>query len=147
MGDPMNLYAHLFTNPAGPGDMRPTALQIIEDHNLIGAWNDRTVLITGGSSGIGLETARAMHATGADVFITARTASKGDEAVSEIRRSSVGTGRLEVIEMELSSLASVRQAASSFLQRSSSLNVLINNAGVMGVPHTLTEDGHESHLV
>ena len=146
MSNPVNPYAHFFTDPAGPGDGRPTALQIIEDNNLINSWAGRTVLITGGSGGIGLETARAMHATGADVFITARTAAKGDAALADIRQTSQGKGRLRTIEMELSSLASVRAAAASFLQQSTALHILINNAGIMAVPHSLTEDGHESQF-
>lgn len=141
----MELYADAFANPSGPGDSRPTALQIIEDHKLINSWTGRTVLITGGSTGLGLETARALHATGADIYITARTAAKGDVALNDIHQTSPGKGLLATIEMELSSLASVRAAATAFLQQSSTLNISINNAGVMGVPYTLTEDGHESH--
>lgn len=62
-----------FSNPSGPGDSRPTAFQIIKDHNLINNWVGRTVLIIGGSIGLGLETARTLHATGANIYITEET--------------------------------------------------------------------------
>jgi NAD(P)-dependent dehydrogenase (short-subunit alcohol dehydrogenase family) len=122
-------YAKEHQNVSGPGDARPTAMQIIKDNNLIGKWSGRTCLVTGGTSGIGPETARALHATGADVFITARDLAKAKEVVEEIRSKSDGNGKLEIIEMEMRSLKSVKAAAQEFLARSKQLHVLVNNAG------------------
>ncbi|KAH6685802.1 short-chain dehydrogenase [Plectosphaerella plurivora] len=65
-------YAQAHEFPAGPGDARPTASQIIKDEGLEGKWQDKVILITGGSAGIGLETARALAATGANLYLTGR---------------------------------------------------------------------------
>lgn len=129
MSDPFHPYADLFAHPQGPGDSRPTALQIIRDNDLTNRWSDRVVLVTGGTSGLGLETARALFATGADVFITARDLQKGQDAIDGIRKSSEGSGKLEMIEMDMNSLDSVKEAAKAFLAKSSKLNILVNNAG------------------
>lgn len=90
----------------------------------------KVALVTGGTSGIGVETVRALHATGADVFFTARDSKRGAETQQEIAKRSTGKGRLQVIMMDLDSLESVRQAAQDFLSRSNKLNILVNNAGM-----------------
>ena len=59
-------YATAHRNPQGPGDARPTALQVVQDDQLIGKLTGVTALITGCSSGLGVETARALHAAGQD---------------------------------------------------------------------------------
>ncbi|KAI0904162.1 putative short-chain dehydrogenase [Ustulina deusta] len=143
MSSPFNPYAEQHEDPNGPGDQRPTAIQILEDNNLIQAWPDKVVLITGATSGIGIETTRAMYATGARVFILVRDTAKAQPIVAEIISSTHGNGEIEIIEMDLDSLDSVKNAARQFLQKSSRLNVLINNAGVMACPRTVTVDGFE----
>jgi NAD(P)-dependent dehydrogenase (short-subunit alcohol dehydrogenase family) len=139
-------YAAVHKSPKGPGDARPTAMQIIKDENLIGQWSDKTALITGGSSGIGVETARALHATGARVFITTRDMAKAQAVVKDILSTSPSKVEIEIIHMELGSLASVRVGAAEFLARSNRLNILINNAGVMASPEGRTKDGFETHF-
>lgn len=88
------------------------------------------VLITGCSpGGLGPETAKAIHLAGADVFITARDSAKGKQVAEEILADGK-PGRVNVIQMDLGSLKSVRAAADDFLRRSGNkLHVLINNAG------------------
>ena len=129
MSDPLIPYAEHYLQPNGPGYERPTALQVIHDNNLIGKWTGKVVLVTGGTSGIGLETARALFATNADVFITARDLDKANKVIVDIRKSTQGEGRFEAIEMDMDKLESVRAAAQAFLVKSSKLNVLVNNAG------------------
>lgn len=80
-------------------------------------------------AGLGVETARALHATGADVFITARNKSKAQAAVDDILKSSPGKGKLEILLLDLESLQSVRDFATAFPDQSKQLNVLITNAG------------------
>ncbi|KAI3319366.1 putative short-chain dehydrogenase [Xylariaceae sp. AK1471] len=143
MSSPFNPYAEQHKDVSGPGDQRPTALQVLEDNNLIQAWPDKVVLITGASSGIGIETARAMYATGAQVFVMVRDTAKMQPIVADIIKSTKGTGKIEVIEMDLDSLDSVKNAAQQFLKKSSQLNVLVNNAGIMACPRTATVDGFE----
>ncbi|CAH0043773.1 unnamed protein product [Clonostachys solani] len=143
MSNPTKSYAESYRSPNGPGDARPTALQIVEDNQLVGVWKGRVVLVTGGTSGIGVETVRALHATGADVWFTARDASKGQNTLEDISKSSRGEGLLQVLAMDLDSLESVREAADSFLKKSSKLNILINNAGIMATPYSKTKEGFE----
>ncbi|KAI0195468.1 short chain dehydrogenase [Astrocystis sublimbata] len=139
----MSRYAATFENTQGPGDARPTALQIIKDEGLEGNMKDKVFFITGASSGIGIETARAFAATGAKVYLGVRNLSKGQTACA----SFLSPGRVELIEIDTASLASVRQAAAAFLQKSSTLNVLACNAGVMMIPtREETVDGFEKQL-
>lgn len=134
MSDAFNPYADLYANPSGPGDQRPTALKVVEDSGAKGTWAGRVVLVTGGTAGIGVETVRAMHSTGADVYFTARSLEKAAATKADVLKTSSGKGKLEVVEMDLDSLDSVRKAAKDFLGRSSKLNVLINNAGAFPQP-------------
>jgi hypothetical protein len=64
-----NLYATAHESPQGEGDARPTALQIIHDEGLVNKMTDKVMLVTGSSSGIGIETVRALHSTGAYIFM------------------------------------------------------------------------------
>ena len=130
MSDLFNPYAAEFANPKGPGDSRPTARQVIRDNDLLNKWTGKVALVTGATSGLGVETARALYATGADVFITARDVKKGQDVVDAILKSSEGQGRLEIIEMDMNSLDSVKKAAKAFLAQSNKLNILVNNAGM-----------------
>jgi NAD(P)-dependent dehydrogenase (short-subunit alcohol dehydrogenase family) len=100
------------------------------------------VLVTGGSSGLGQETARALAAKGAHVVLTARDVTKG-RAVADAIAASTGNQHVEVEEVELGSLASIRAFAARFLARHERLDVLVNNAGVMACPFAHTVDGFE----
>jgi NAD(P)-dependent dehydrogenase (short-subunit alcohol dehydrogenase family) len=101
-------------------------------------------VITGATSGIGLETARALSATGATLFLTARDLPKAKTSLLEI----LEPGRVSLVEMDNTSVESVRNAAATILTNSNGLiNILINNAGTMGISNlTLTEDKHEIHF-
>ncbi|TGO26392.1 hypothetical protein BPAE_0060g00070 [Botrytis paeoniae] len=137
-------YADAHRDPQGPGDARPTALQVVKDQDLVGKWKDKVVLITGCTSGIGVETARAMASTGAKVYITARRMEVGKSVAEKITKE---FGReVEVIELTLDSFDSIRNAAAAFLQKSQQLNILINNAGVMAAPEGRTADGFETQF-
>lgn len=108
-----------------------------------GKLGDKTILITGTSSGIGIETARALKATGARLFLTARNLSKAREALGDI----LEPGKVDLLLLDLNSLASVRKFADEFLTASNNkLNILINNAGVMATPEGTTEDGFETQF-
>jgi NAD(P)-dependent dehydrogenase (short-subunit alcohol dehydrogenase family) len=87
-------------------------------------------LSTGANDTTGLETARALHLTGAKIFITTRSATKSAAAIKTIIDSNGGErGGIEAITMELGDLSSVRHAAKEFLSRSDKLNILTCNAG------------------
>ena len=94
------------------------------------------VIVTGGNSGVGKATAAALAASGHSVLIACRTLEKGREAAAEM------VGDVDVAHLDLADLASVREFAESV----SDVDVLINNAGIMGVPLTRTADGFEAHI-
>ncbi|GKT52433.1 WW domain-containing protein [Colletotrichum spaethianum] len=144
----MSRYAASHTNPKGPGDARPTALQVVEDEGLIGQLTGKVVLITGANTGIGAETARAIHATGATLFLTARNSTKAQQAVDSVKNGPgpKSDAPVHAIELRLDSLTSVHSAAKEFLSRNDKLNFLILNAGVMATPEGKTEDGFETHF-
>ncbi|KAH6612157.1 hypothetical protein C7974DRAFT_407144 [Boeremia exigua] len=135
-------YAAAHQTLHGPGDQRPTALQVIKDEALEGKFEDKVVLITGCSAGLGVETARAMLSTGATLYLTARNLTRAREALGAIADSP----RVHLLQMDHTSLNSVRSCADHFLKQSKSLNILINNAGIMATPEVITEDGFESQF-
>lgn len=102
----------------------------------------RTVLITGGNTGIGKESAVALAREGARIVFTTRDAQKGESARNEIRQRS-GNDAVEVMELDLAQLASVREFASRFAGSHDHLDVLVNNAGLMLGSRRETVDGYE----
>jgi len=105
----------------------------------------RTAVITGASGGIGLETARAFASAGATVVLGNRRSDKSDKAVAELRASLPGA-TIELGELDLTSLASVRAFAAWVLSQHDTIDLLINNAGVMATPLERTADGFELQL-
>ena len=102
----------------------------------------RTILITGANAGIGKETAVALATMGADVVMACRSRAKGEEAMAEVRARS-GSDRVELGDLDLASLASVRTFAGDFLAAHDRLDVLVNNAGGITDRWTATADGFE----
>lgn len=100
----------------------------------------RTVLVTGATSGIGLETARALARMGALVLVGARDQARGQAVVDEIRAAG---GQAELTTVDLASFASIRAAASRLLAAHPALGVLVNNAGMASRRRELSPDGHE----
>jgi retinol dehydrogenase 12 len=101
----------------------------------------RTFLVTGGNTGIGLATARALAARGGRVHVACRSPEKGAAAVAAIR-AATGSDQVAFLQLDLADLQSVREAARTFLALGEPLHVLINNAGVAG-QRGLTSDGFE----
>ncbi|KAK5121218.1 hypothetical protein LTR85_005384 [Meristemomyces frigidus] len=146
---PYQPYADVHKNVEGPGDARPTALQVVKDCDVIGKLGDKTILVTGCSSGLGIETAKALYETGARLFLTARNIPKLEEVIDDIVTKSENKSypRPEAIEMHLDDLASVRKGAEEFKTKSGGkLNILIHNAGVMATPYSKTKDGFELQI-
>ncbi len=108
----------------------------------IGHQKGRTALVTGANSGIGLETARALAGAGATVILTARDSGKGDQARESIL-STHPDARLEVEELDLADLTSIRRCTERVRGKHERLDLLINNAGVMMPPLSYTADGFE----
>ena len=135
-------YAASWVSPKGPGDSRPTAHQIIEDEDIIGKLHGKVILITGCSSGIGIETARALKATGATLFLTARNLEKGKKALGDI----LDSNSVHLLHLDLESLESVRACVNELQKKTKVLNILINNAGVRHTPKGTTKDGFETQF-
>lgn len=139
-------YAALHAStPQGRGDGRPTADQVLQDQDLAGNWRDKVILITGGTAGLGAESARVLHKTGAKIFIMGRDGTKGRRVAQDILAANPDYPPVDVIEMDHNSLQSVRNGAAEFLTRSGGkLNVLMTNAGVVASPVNKTQDGFEA---
>jgi len=102
----------------------------------------RTAVITGANTGLGYETAAALAAKGAHVVLAVRNLEKGKAAADLITRAHPGAS-VTVQELDLSSLESVRAAADQLHSAHGSIDLLINNAGVMMTPKSTTKDGFE----
>jgi NAD(P)-dependent dehydrogenase (short-subunit alcohol dehydrogenase family) len=118
-----------------------TAMEVVEGIDLSG----KTAMVTGASSGLGIETARALASAGARVMMPVRDRAKGEGVAQDIRASS-GSDDVSVMDMDLSEPASVRSCAKSFLADGGPLHILINNAGIMACPLERTPKGWESQF-
>lgn len=102
----------------------------------------KTVVVTGGNSGIGQATATGLARLGATVIITARDRERGAKAVDEIRSSS-GSDRVDQLQLDLASLASIPVFSEKLRDRTDCVDVLVNNAGVVMRRRAETVDGFE----
>ncbi|MEV0940548.1 SDR family NAD(P)-dependent oxidoreductase [Micromonospora wenchangensis] len=118
-----------------PFDARTTALEVVRDIDLTG----RRAVVTGGASGIGVETARALAAAGADVTLAVRDLDAGRRAARDIT-DSTGNDRLLVAPLDLADQASVAAFVAAW---DGPLHVLVNNAGIMASPERRTPEGWE----
>lgn len=125
--------AGLITTPFGA---TTTAMEVIEGINLRG----KRAIVTGGSSGIGVETARALAQAGAQVILAVRNPDAGEQTAEDIRQTT-GNQQIQVGQLDLSDLNSVRAFVRGW---EGSLDILVNNAGVMAIPkREVSAQGHE----
>jgi NAD(P)-dependent dehydrogenase (short-subunit alcohol dehydrogenase family) len=106
----------------------------------------KRVLITGVSAGLGIESARALAAHGAEVIGAARDLTKAQTATTQVRAQAAGGGSLSLIQLDLASLVSVRRCADALLAARQPLDLIIANAGVMACPKGTTADGFETQF-
>jgi NAD(P)-dependent dehydrogenase (short-subunit alcohol dehydrogenase family) len=106
----------------------------------------KRVLVTGVSAGLGIETARALAAHGVRVVGAARDLAKAERATGQVRADAANGGWLELVELDLASLASVRACADKLLEAGEPLDLVIANAGVMATPFGRTADGFETQF-
>jgi NAD(P)-dependent dehydrogenase (short-subunit alcohol dehydrogenase family) len=102
----------------------------------------RTAIVTGANGGLGLSSARALAAAGAKVMIAARNQERAAEAKERIE-AAVPAADLTIVKLDLGSLDSVKAAAEEMLGAHETIDLLVNNAGVMGIPEGRTADGFE----
>src|ERR1700748_3485795 len=108
----------------------------------IPAQHGRIAVVTGANGGLGLETARQLAAKGAHVVMAVRNQEKAAAAIDDIR-AGVPAASLELVALDLSAQESVRTAAEQITAAHKSIDLLINNAGVMGISEAKTADGFE----
>jgi NAD(P)-dependent dehydrogenase (short-subunit alcohol dehydrogenase family) len=124
---------------------RTTAEQASEGIDLAG----KNALVTGANTGLGRETARVLALRGAHVTMACRNLDKAEQARRSILDTAVGRidpGQLELLPLDLDSLASTRESAAQFNNRGRPLHLLVNNAGIMIPMERRTADGFEAHL-
>jgi len=119
-----------------------TTDEVLEGVDLSG----KRVVVTGVSAGIGVETARALAADGATVVGAARDLGKARSATEPVRAAASNGGGLELVALDLASLASVRAAAGAIVAKGKKLDAIIANAGVMATPEGRTADGFETQF-
>jgi NAD(P)-dependent dehydrogenase (short-subunit alcohol dehydrogenase family) len=119
-----------------------TADEVLAGYDL----NGMRVLLTGASSGIGVETVRVLAQHGAYVVAAARDLDKARSAISGVLDDDVPKGTIRFVELDLASLASVRALADSLVSEGKPFNLVIANAGVMACPFGKTEDGFETQF-
>jgi NAD(P)-dependent dehydrogenase (short-subunit alcohol dehydrogenase family) len=112
-----------------------TAAEVLAGVDLQG----RRAIVTGGASGIGLETARALATAGAQVFLAVRSIEAGETAAADIRRTS-GNEQVAALALDLADQASIRRFVDNW---AGPLHILVDNAGVMAPPETRTPEGWE----
>lgn len=120
-------------------DGSSTAMAVLHGRDL----RNKVALVTGANTGIGYETAKSLALHGCDVVLACRDIKKANEAIKCIQEEKE-TANCVALEMDLSSLRSVREAVEQFKQKFKSLDILILNAGVFGLPYQLTKDGYET---
>src|SRR5258708_24820607 len=126
-------------NDSNVGDIRMTGWSTVD----IPPLNGKTAVITGATGGLGYETALALAGAGAQVVLTGRNDTKGRDALQTIR-ARVANARIVYENLDLASLASVADFGKRFASAHASLDLLINNAGVMALPQRqVTADGFE----
>lgn len=102
-------------------------------------------IVTGANSGLGLETTLGLAAAGATVVMACRNPAKAEPALAQLLQK-LPQAQLQLMTLDLSDLASVRQFAAACAQRFSHIDLLCNNAGVMALPYQLTRDGFEMQI-
>ena len=105
----------------------------------------KTVIVTGGNSGLGFESVKAFALKGAQVIMACRSLNKGEEAKKQIAKF-LPMANITVMELDLTELKSIHSFAAKFKQYHTRLDVLLNNAGIMMVPYGVTKDGFENQL-
>ncbi|HEY3888948.1 MAG TPA: SDR family NAD(P)-dependent oxidoreductase [Caulobacteraceae bacterium] len=127
---------------AGPFGATSTTDEVLAGVGLSG----KHILVTGVSAGLGVETARSLAAHGATVVGAARDLGKAKGATEQVRNDAKNGGGLELVELDLASLASVRACADGLNAAGTPFDLIIANAGVMACPKGVTADGFETQF-
>ncbi len=105
----------------------------------------KTIIVTGGNSGLGYESVKAFVEKGANVILASRSIEKGINARAEIEKIKI-TGSIDVMELDLQDFESIKTFVSKFKLKYSKLDILLNNAGIMTTPYFKTKSGFEGQI-
>ncbi|KAI8803535.1 hypothetical protein BJ742DRAFT_777143 [Cladochytrium replicatum] len=105
----------------------------------------KTAIVTGGNTGIGLETVKLLVSRNANVYLAARSQARAQAAIDAIR-GDFPDAKLEFLELDLADLKQTSEAALRFIEKNGDLHILINNAGIFMTPFELTKDGIETQF-
>jgi NAD(P)-dependent dehydrogenase (short-subunit alcohol dehydrogenase family) len=120
----------MHSQPSGPGDARPTAMQVVQDERLQGQLNGRVAVVTGGTAGIGLALCKALHATGMHLTLGAVSHKEAEAALISIQGTETAEpSTVTCVPLDLASLQSVRSFADSIKRQHKHVHLLVNNAG------------------
>ncbi|XP_011311594.1 WW domain-containing oxidoreductase isoform X1 [Fopius arisanus] len=141
--DPRLAFATEYREPMQPVRQRfdgsTPALAVLHGRDLRG----KVAIVTGANTGIGFQTARSLAFHGCTVIFACRNEEKAEAAIEAIRNERENT-TCDILQMDFSSLHTMRDAAEKFKQKYRTLDILILNAGVFAMPYTLTQDGYET---
>ncbi|KAL1825133.1 hypothetical protein ACET3Z_011911 [Daucus carota] len=129
-----------FNGPSG-FSARSTAEQVTKGIDGTGL----TAIVTGASNGIGIETARVLALRGVHVIMGVRNVKAGNKVREDILKN-IPNAKIDVMEIDLNSMASIRKFASEYISSGLPLNILVNNAGIMAPPFTLSKDNIEQQF-
>ncbi len=115
------------------------------DYQKVGSLKDKIIVVTGGNSGLGLESVRFFSSKGASVIMASRSITKSEEA-KRVIIDQCGDCLIDTMYLDLASLSSVNQFVHDFKKKYDHIDILLNNAGIMIVPYGLTEDGFEKQF-
>ncbi|MGL1893527.1 MAG: oxidoreductase [Spirochaetaceae bacterium] len=113
--------------------------------NNIDKLDGKIIIVTGGNSGLGFESVKVFAGKGAKVILASRSVNRGEEAKKQIL-DIFPNAKIDVMQLDLSSLKSVKKFVTLFLEKYNRLDILLNNAGIMTTPYGLTADGFEQQL-
>jgi len=108
----------------------------------VGDLSSKTMIVTGGNSGLGLSAVKALTSKGAKVIMASRSVTKAENARREVLKTNPDA-KIDIMELDLADLSSIHNFSDQFHKRYSKLDILFNNAGIMMVPYGLTKDGFE----
>ncbi|KAF2670574.1 NAD(P)-binding protein, partial [Microthyrium microscopicum] len=127
----------------GNGIKNPTGFDIDKS---IPPLDGKIIIVTGGNAGIGKETILQLSKHNPQkIYLAARSKAKYDAAMEDVR-SKVSDAKVDFLEMDLTSFASIKTAAEQVIADNDRLDILVNNAGIMGAPAGTTKEGYESHI-
>jgi len=105
----------------------------------------KVIIVTGGNSGLGFESVKALAEKGAEVILTSRSLEKGEAARTDIQKHKP-KGAIVIMQLDLMDLASISAFTEEFRNKYDRLDVLMNNAGIMTTPYFLTKDSFEGQM-